>query len=54
MAEQEKKEKKDSALRRFIMRRTQADKVVGGMKRKTPEEVEAERKREDEARRKKR
>lgn len=38
------KKKKDNALRRFILRATGADKVIGGLEGKTPEEVEAERK----------
>lgn len=50
---EEKPKRKESALKRFIMRRTGADKVVGGMQGKTPEQVEAERKKQDEARRKK-
>ena len=52
-SEQKKKnERKDNALRRFVLRMTGADKVIGGLQGKTPEEVEAERKQQDEERRK--
>ena len=49
MAEQSKEDKKkkgkekDNALRRFILRRKNADKIIGGLEGKTPAEVEEER-----------
>jgi len=48
--EKKKAKKKDSALRRFLLRATGAENVIGGLEGKTPEETKAER---DEKRKKK-
>jgi hypothetical protein len=44
--DKKKAKRKDSALRRFILRVTGANKVNAGLKGQTPEEAEAERKKE--------